>query len=333
LTAALALAATGCATADDHVSPDSFAVTDSAGVEIVTSAGGGWAEGEGWTLGDAATVLGGSEDMFAGAGGEEPQELWMIRGFAPLPDRSTGVQPFWIAPDRTVFGSALSRERQQAPVPSGVYRPGTGYALLTAQEREPVLLGWYDGLEQERMEVGGGTRSVVAPFARSRSFAVTSWSEPRVLVADNQRYEIRIFDTEGALQRIVRREYAPVAVEDRWIEAWKDAQRGRRWTQGQLPVLKQTWARMTVRETLPPLEGMTLDSLGYLWVVRPAGMPHDSLTFDVFDPDGRYLGDLAVPGGLRPIPAPVIGADYLMGVWADELDVETVRVYSLDRGR
>jgi hypothetical protein len=33
------------------------------------------------------------------------------------------------------------------------------------------------------------------------------------------------------------------------------------------------------------------------------------------------------------MPAPVIGADYLMGVWADELDVETLRVYPLERGR
>jgi sugar lactone lactonase YvrE len=98
-------------------------------------------------------------------------------------------------------------------------------------------------------------------------------------------------------------------------------------------VLEQGWARMTVRETLPPLEGMTLDSLGYLWVLRPSGMPHDPLTVDVFDPDGRFIGDLSVPGGLRPRPAPVIGADYLMGVWADELDVETVRVYRLERDR
>ncbi|MCA1788844.1 MAG: hypothetical protein LC667_02995, partial [Thioalkalivibrio sp.] len=246
---------------------------------------------------------------------------------------ATAVQPFWIAPDRTIFGSALSRERQQAPIPSGVYRPGTGYALLTAGEREPVLLGWYDGIEQERMELGGGTRSIVAPFARSSTVAMTSWSEPKVLVADNERYEIRIFDTDGTLERVVRRDHEPVPVEDRWVEAWKDAQRDMRWTQGQLPVLEQAWNRMTVRETLPPLEGMTLDSLGYLWVIRPGGMPQDPLTFDVFDPDGRYLGDLSVPGGLRPTPAPIIGADYLMGVWADELDVETVRVYPLERGR
>ena len=40
-----------------------------------------------------------------------------------------------------------------------------------------------------------------------------------------------------------------------------------------------------------------------------------------------------MPYGLRPLPTPVIGEDYFMGVWADELDVETVRIYPLDRGR
>ena len=90
---------------------------------------------------------------------------------------------------------------------------------------------------------------------------------------------------------------------------------------------------MTVRETLPALETMALDSLGHLWVQRPRIPGTSSLTFDVFDPSGHFRGEVQIPYGLRPHPTPVIGEDYFMGVWADELDIETVRIYPLDRER
>jgi hypothetical protein len=44
----------------------------------------------------------------------------------------------------------------------------------------------------------------------------------------------------------------------------------------------------------------------------------------VFDPDGRWLGDLDLPRGLR---VDEIGADYIAGVERDTLGVEYVKVY------
>ena len=53
-----------------------------------------------------------------------------------------------------------------------------------------------------------------------------------------------------------------------------------------------------------------------------------SLPGDVFDPDGIWLGTVATPRGLRVTE---IGTDYVVGVWRDELDVEYIRVYDLEK--
>ena len=92
------------------------------------------------------------------------------------------------------------------------------------------------------------------------------------------------------------------------------------------------------------------DALGYLWVRRapsPAegdeGVPLDIVTadgtrfvftlssglHDLFRPDGVYLGTVKLPHGLRVME---IGADYVLGVATDDLDIQYVHLYGLDRG-
>jgi hypothetical protein len=48
----------------------------------------------------------------------------------------------------------------------------------------------------------------------------------------------------------------------------------------------------------------------------------------IMDTDGRWLGTVHTPPGLRIYE---IGADYVLGVWRDELNVEYVRTYALLR--
>lgn len=46
----------------------------------------------------------------------------------------------------------------------------------------------------------------------------------------------------------------------------------------------------------------------------------------VYDPEGRWLGDVETPSGGR---AWDIGNDDVSGVWRDALDVQPVRMYRL----
>ena len=59
----------------------------------------------------------------------------------------------------------------------------------------------------------------------------------------------------------------------------------------------------------------------------------------MYAPDGSWLGSVAVPPGLgreRRLGLAFrrtweIGDDYIIGVWRDELDVEHVRLYDLQK--
>jgi hypothetical protein len=74
------------------------------------------------------------------------------------------------------------------------------------------------------------------------------------------------------------------------------------------------------------ISNLIADVTGHLWVVR--WRPPDSTRtyLDVFDPDGRYLGELAVPYPLEQKPAPMVRGGRLYAVVKDELDVQYIVV-------
>ncbi|HEX7242214.1 MAG TPA: hypothetical protein VF263_18150, partial [Longimicrobiaceae bacterium] len=67
---------------------------------------------------------------------------------------------------------------------------------------------------------------------------------------------------------------------------------------------------------------------GAVWVrEHPAG-EDDASAWTVFAPGGELLGSVSVPRDLRITD---IGADYVLGVWTDDLDVPHVRLYALEK--
>ena len=59
--------------------------------------------------------------------------------------------------------------------------------------------------------------------------------------------------------------------------------------------------------------------------------------FEILAPDGTWLGSVTLPPGLHhafiqyQAPYMEIGDDYVLGVWTDELDVQYVRMYRINR--
>jgi len=71
---------------------------------------------------------------------------------------------------------------------------------------------------------------------------------------------------------------------------------------------------------------MIVDSGGNLWVALQPSETTETRMWSVFDPEGVYLGDVSIPKLLR---VKEIGIDAVVGVWRDELDVQSVRAYHL----
>jgi hypothetical protein len=252
----------------------------------------------------------------------------------PRPDLlgpGTQTVPTAVFPDGSMLGTGM--KFLTGPPAPGVVRPEQGVILFPADGAKPLLLGWYPGIEQERIETGQGPRPIVPPFARHTSVAAGGYPDTRIAVGDDATYEIHVFDRSGTLRQIVRRSREPVRVRGEWVEAWKEAQRRAEWTRRQLPALERGWAQMTVPKFLPPYDALAIEDGGYLWVQRMAGEPGAAPTYDIFAPDGRLLGSVQVPAGVRSYPQPVITNDAFVGLWVDDSEVESVRVYALHKPR
>ena len=63
---------------------------------------------------------------------------------------------------------------------------------------------------------------------------------------------------------------------------------------------------------------------GEEWAIQVSSGLHD-----VFRPDGVYLGTVKLPTDLMITE---IGADYILGIVRDEVDIQYVWMYGLDRG-
>ena len=67
---------------------------------------------------------------------------------------------------------------------------------------------------------------------------------------------------------------------------------------------------------------------GRIWARIYAVDPTSSEAWEVFDPNGLWLGGVTAPDGFELMS---VGADRMVGVWRGELGVEYVQVFRLHR--
>jgi hypothetical protein len=83
-------------------------------------------------------------------------------------------------------------------------------------------------------------------------------------------------------------------------------------------------------DSMPVFRRVFVSVDGGAWVgrvQRPPEDPDDWIPeYDVFGPDGRWLGLAHPPKGVQPLE---IGADYFLGLRRDDLGVEHVELYDL----
>jgi hypothetical protein len=65
-----------------------------------------------------------------------------------------------------------------------------------------------------------------------------------------------------------------------------------------------------------------------MWVAEYRRRREDQTSWRVFDATGHYLGVVETPEGGRIFQ---IGDDYLLGMWREDLDVEQVRLFTIEK--
>ncbi|MYJ69357.1 MAG: hypothetical protein F4087_12745 [Gemmatimonadetes bacterium] len=212
--------------------------------------------------------------------------------------------------------------------------PGYRREKMTQEVRDAdgrmlVSLGEHPGRESFiNME---GRMAVFGQLPFSRSLHEASWGGMVVLAPDDH-YEIRVHDrSTGELARIVRRDYtnrAPTREEvDRAID---DALERTNLSGDQLEWTREGYKGMPLVESFPAFRALLVDALDHLWVREATlpGMDRPAPLWTVFDAEGRVLGFIETPEGLTVLE---IGADYILGQTTDDLGVESVQVWALER--
>ncbi len=209
---------------------------------------------------------------------------------------------------------------------------GAGGSTLRRQEAEFAIvaptgeihasLGTHPG--DEWFFSPGGPAGRPHPFGRS--VLATVWG-PLAVVTANDSYEIRAYDSDGILAKIVRRDHelrAPVRSE---LDAWFAGTYGDRSEEDQAR-LHALFEGMTLVEFFPAFSALHSDPLGYLWAQEYRFPEQNGTIWTVFDADGRVQGLVETPPDLEVFE---IGEDHILGTTTDELGVERVQLWPLDR--
>ena len=227
-------------------------------------------------------------------------------------------------------GAIVSSDWLPRSLDDGLVRPEDTYRVKDAEGDELSLLGSFPGTEWFSVWTGPSGWSVEIPHAhRISTFA---WGD-LVAVAPNDTYEIRVFGLDGTLERIVRRDHDLVVstaahmdaeIEDRVARIPEEERAERR------RELREDFQQIPLPETFPAFAAATADRVDHLWV-REYELPGEggaNPVWTVFNPEGRVLGFVETPAGLDIYE---IGEDYILGLATDELGVEYMQVWALER--
>lgn len=186
---------------------------------------------------------------------------------------------------------------------------------------------------------GGGIYRDRYMFGKTPQFTAAASA---VAVIDTETWSVQVLSpVDGTTRRIVRRELVPCEVTDDLVESH---------VQGilelglpddappeQINFVEQMWRGYRRAPALPVLRSVHVDAAENLWLEPYYVAGADPPAFEIHTPDGTWLGSVAVPPGLQrafiPYQDPYmeIGEDYILGVWTDDLDVQYVRMYRINK--
>lgn len=312
---------------------------DSAGEPLATAGGEGQGPGEfryiwsmAWSGEDSLFVMDESAiEVFSSAGDYLGSASRQIRS-SLLEEPDVGIDPLLVNPDGSVLAMVFEPRAGRVRPVNEPFRPPQGWALFFPGFEEAAFLGWYPGYLLERIEVGSETIQFSPPFGTS-TYVARGAAPLQIVLGDSDVAEVRVFDASGHLVRISRWEGHRRAVEDEWVEWWKEKARdseGARRGQSQLEV---AWSRMHVPDRLPHFQALAVDVEGNVWIQGVMAPTDSLLSYEVIDASGRWLGAVQVPPGLvHTVDHPVdIGQDYFLGIWQDEVGIQSVRRYGLQK--
>jgi hypothetical protein len=155
--------------------------------------------------------------------------------------------------------------------------------------------------------------------AGKQTFFITPGEGPEVLEFDTLGTLIRILRVDEPVRRVTKQDL------DRFIEA-RIAINGEEWA----GYLRSGYEELPLTEIMPSFQSLLVDTEGWLWAqtYEPFRAIDDPAKWMVFEPGGMVCGTVRMPASLQ---IHQIGADFVLGLWRDDLDVQHLRRHQLVR--
>ena len=210
----------------------------------------------------------------------------------------------------------------------GVTRVDSDWLRIAADGSSRDTIGRHFDFYRPMVAAGASRMYVTRPFERDAGLAA---DPDGFWLGDPERWELRRYDRDGALHRIVRLDREPVPIDPSELERARE-----RFTSRMMPQFRAALRELPLPETYPPYGQLRLDGTRRLWVREYATAADDAwpdrdappppLRWLVHDPDGRFLAAVVLPPRTRPLE---IGPDYLLLAVRDGSDVERVELHDL----
>lgn len=221
---------------------------------------------------------------------------------------------------------AMEQFQTEAPT-AGYHREPSMYQLCGPEGEPGPVLKELPDLEFEVRHQDG--RWVAFPLEMGRKAESVVLGD-EVLVGVTDRLELWRYGRDGEMKGILRVGIAPTpmneGVKELWIEhALADTDDPEEARQTRQRYRDRIWP-----DSLPVFSDLQGDAEGNLWVRQFVPEYDEGVSnWWVFGPDGSFLARANLPGSLRVY---AIGSDFVLGAMADDLGVERIFRYRLEKG-
>ena len=227
----------------------------------------------------------------------------------------------WLAAEEEGFFGGRIRE----DATPGLHRFPSAVVILDSTGAVLDTVGTFPGAETAYYTIDGQLGSLHAAFGRTLAYATRADSS-YVVTGDFLGFDVH--NAEGGRVQSVR-----ATGPDRTLRPEDVA----RFNEAILAEISDSATRTGFKRALeiaasPPTKAaagrILVDPHGAIWLSAYENEFMPAPVWFVFDRDGRYLGEVPMPAGLRVLE---IGEGYVLGVTKDDAGVEVVRVHELRR--
>ncbi len=211
--------------------------------------------------------------------------------------------------------------------PSGRVRPNSRYVILAPDGSVRGDFGDVPAADMFARSSGGMFQAASLPFGRRTAAAV---GRDAFWLGTGDAWEVRAYTLNAQLVRIVRFDRPQPRVTDALRDAYLGEQLADVDDADEARQLRERHADMPSPELVPPYEHFVVDVLQHLWIGEYVLPDQSARTYTIVDPEGRATGRLTIPERTLPLD---IGADYVLGLTRDDLDVERLTLWRLERER